>query len=49
MTADPGREGKAARRGVPLIDGIEKVTGARAIPRISTTVMHWSVGFCEVR
>jgi 4-hydroxybenzoyl-CoA reductase subunit alpha len=27
MTADPGREGKAARRGVPLIDGIEKVTG----------------------
>ncbi len=27
MTADPRADGKAARRGVPLIDGIEKVTG----------------------
>ena len=27
MTADPSADGKLARRGVPLIDGIEKVTG----------------------
>lgn len=27
MTADPSTDGKLARRGVPLIDGIEKVTG----------------------
>src|SRR5450756_479186 len=27
MTADPSVDGKLARRGVPLIDGIEKVTG----------------------
>lgn len=27
MTADPRTEGKRSRRGVPLIDGIEKVTG----------------------
>ena len=27
MTADPIADGKLARRGVPLIDGIEKVTG----------------------
>ncbi|MCF8476389.1 MAG: 4-hydroxybenzoyl-CoA reductase subunit alpha [Pseudolabrys sp.] len=27
MTADPDKGGKLARRGVPLIDGIEKVTG----------------------
>ena len=27
MTADPIAYGKLARRGVPLIDGIEKVTG----------------------
>jgi 4-hydroxybenzoyl-CoA reductase subunit alpha len=27
MTADPSTDGKRARRGVPLIDGIEKVTG----------------------
>ena len=27
MTVDPSTDGKRARRGVPLIDGIEKVTG----------------------
>ena len=27
MTAAPIAEGKLARRGVPLIDGVEKVTG----------------------
>jgi 4-hydroxybenzoyl-CoA reductase subunit alpha len=27
MTAEPTTHGKLARRGVPLIDGIEKVTG----------------------
>lgn len=27
MTADLIKDGRAARRGVPLIDGIEKVTG----------------------
>ena len=27
MTADPIAAGKLARRGVPLIDGVEKVTG----------------------
>ena len=27
MTADPITDGKLARRGVPLIDGVEKVTG----------------------
>jgi len=27
MTADPITDGKLARPGVPLIDGVEKVTG----------------------
>jgi len=49
MTADPNANGGLSRRGAPLIDGIEKVTGRARYTADLDHRAHSPDAFSEVR
>ena len=49
MKDAPSGNGGAARAGVPLIDGIEKVTGRARYTADLDTPMRWSAGSSAAR